>query len=110
MLPKVIYTTNAIESLNYQLQKVTKNRGRFPSTDAAVKLLWLAICNIKDKRTANPRTSAKPKAGSTRARSSRTGNKPSPNSPRPTPTESPPTYDPAYTNNLTGSRSMRLPY
>ena len=53
MLPKVIYTTNAIESLNYQLQKVTKNCGRFPSTDAAVKLLWLAICNIKDKRTAD---------------------------------------------------------
>ena len=50
MLRKVIYTTNSIESLNYQLRKVTKNRGHFPSTDAAVKLLWLAICNIEDKR------------------------------------------------------------
>lgn len=49
-LRKVIYTTNAIESLNYQLRKVTKNRGHFPSDEAAVKLLWLAITNIEDKR------------------------------------------------------------
>lgn len=47
---RVIYTTNAIESLNYQLRKVTKNRGHFPTDDAVVKLLWLAICNIEDKR------------------------------------------------------------
>ena len=47
---RVIYTTNSIESLNYQLRKVTKNRGHFPSDDAVVKLLWLAICNIEDKR------------------------------------------------------------
>lgn len=47
---KVIYTTNSIESLNYQLRKVTKNRGHFPNDAAAVKLLWLAICNIEDKR------------------------------------------------------------
>ena len=47
---RVIYTTNAIESLNYQLRKVTKNRGHFPNDLAAVKLLWLAICNIEDKR------------------------------------------------------------
>ncbi|WP_206426162.1 IS256 family transposase [Nakamurella antarctica] len=50
MLRRVVYTTNAIESLNYQLRKVTKNRGHFPSDDAAVKLLWLAICDIEDKR------------------------------------------------------------
>lgn len=49
-LRRVIYTTNAIESLNYQLRKVTKNRGHFPTDDAVVKLLWLAICNIEDKR------------------------------------------------------------
>ncbi len=49
---KVIYTTNAIESLNFQLRKVTKNRGHFPNDDAAVKLLWLAIMNIEDKRAA----------------------------------------------------------
>lgn len=49
-LRRVIYTTNAIESLNYQLRKVTKNRGHFPNDEAVVKLLWLAICNIEDKR------------------------------------------------------------
>lgn len=49
MLRQVIYTTNSIESLNYQLRKI-KNRGDFPSDDAVVKLLWLAICNIEDKR------------------------------------------------------------
>src|SRR5690348_9943910 len=38
-----------IESLNYQLRKVTKARGHFPG-DAVVKLLWLAIINIEDKR------------------------------------------------------------
>jgi len=47
---RVIYTTNAIESLNYQLRKVTKNRGHFPNDAAVVKLLWLAICDIEDKR------------------------------------------------------------
>ena len=47
---RVIYTTNAIESLNYQLRKVTKNRGHFPNDQAVVRLLWLAICNIEDKR------------------------------------------------------------
>ncbi|ANW64800.1 IS256 family transposase [Mycolicibacterium austroafricanum] len=49
-LRRVIYTTNAIESLNYQLRKIIKNRGHFPNDQAAVKLLWLAICNIEDKR------------------------------------------------------------
>ena len=47
---KLLYTTNAIESLNYQLRKVTKARGHFPNDDAVVKLLWLAIINIEDKR------------------------------------------------------------
>jgi putative transposase len=47
---KLLYTTNSIESLNYQLRKVTKARGHFPSDDAVVKLLWLAIVNIEDKR------------------------------------------------------------
>jgi len=49
-LRRVIYTTNAIESMNFQLRKVTKTRGHFPNDEAAVKLLWLAICNIEDKR------------------------------------------------------------
>jgi putative transposase len=47
---KIIYTTNAIESLNYQLRKIIKNRGHFPGDDAVVKLLWLAIRDIEDKR------------------------------------------------------------
>ena len=47
---KVIYTTNSIESLNYQLRKIIKNRGHFPSDEAVIKLLWLAIRNIEDKR------------------------------------------------------------
>jgi putative transposase len=47
---KIIYTTNAAESLNYQLRKIIKNRGHFPNDDAVVKLLWLAICDIEDKR------------------------------------------------------------
>jgi putative transposase len=47
---KLLYTTNSIESLNYQLRKVTKARGHFPTDDAVVKLLWLAIVNIEDKR------------------------------------------------------------
>ena len=49
-LRKVIYTTNSIESLNYQLRKIIKNRGHFPSDAAAIKLLWLAIRTIEDKR------------------------------------------------------------
>ena len=43
---KVIYTTNAIESMNFQLRKITKNRGHFPDDDAAVKLLYLGIRNV----------------------------------------------------------------
>jgi len=49
-LRRVIYTTNAIGSLNFQLRKIIKNRGHFPNDQAAVKLLWLAICDIEDKR------------------------------------------------------------
>jgi putative transposase len=49
-LRKIIYTTNSIESLNYQIRKIIKNRGHFPTDDAVVKLIWLAICDIEDKR------------------------------------------------------------
>jgi putative transposase len=49
-LRRIIYTTNAVESLNYQLRKIIKNRGHFPNDDAVVKLLWLAIRDIEDKR------------------------------------------------------------
>ncbi|AZL66885.1 IS256 family transposase [Pseudomonas oryziphila] len=43
---KVIYTTNAIESINAQLRKVIKTRGHFPNDDAATKLIWLGLRNI----------------------------------------------------------------
>ena len=48
---KVIYTTNAIESLNMSLRKVTKNRGSFPSPEAVFKLFYLALQNIAKKWT-----------------------------------------------------------
>jgi transposase-like protein len=46
LIRRVIYTTNAIESINSQLRKIIKSRGHFPSDDAASKLLWLALRNI----------------------------------------------------------------
>ena len=48
---KVIYTTNAIESLNMSLRKVTKNRASFPNDEAMFKLLYLALKNIAKKWT-----------------------------------------------------------
>ena len=48
---KVIYTTNAIESVNMSLRKITKNRGSFPSDDALIKLFYLALRNISQKWT-----------------------------------------------------------
>jgi putative transposase len=48
---RVIYTTNAIESLNMSLRKVTKNRGSFPNDEAMFKLLYLALNNISKKWT-----------------------------------------------------------
>ncbi|GAA4763821.1 IS256 family transposase [Citricoccus nitrophenolicus] len=47
---KVIYTTNQIESINYQLRKITKTRGSFPSNEAAIKLVYLGIRNIETTR------------------------------------------------------------
>ncbi|MBQ5942193.1 IS256 family transposase [Massilia sp. AB1] len=44
---RIIYTTNAIESMHMQLRKIVKNRGHFPSDDAASKLLYLALRNIE---------------------------------------------------------------
>ena len=43
---RVIYTTNAIESVNARLRKILKTRGHFPSDEAATKLIWLALRNI----------------------------------------------------------------
>jgi putative transposase len=48
---RAIYTTNAIESLNMSLRKIIKNRASFPSEDAAVKLLYLALRNASQKWT-----------------------------------------------------------
>lgn len=53
---KIIYTTNAIESLNMSLRKIIKNRGHFPSDDAATKLLYLALRNAAKKWTMPART------------------------------------------------------
>jgi putative transposase len=39
-----------IESFNYQIRKIIKNRGQFPTDDAVIKLIWLAIVDIEDKR------------------------------------------------------------
>ena len=47
---KIIYTTNAIESLNYQLRKVTKTKGHFPTEDAVLKIFYLAICGVGNHR------------------------------------------------------------
>lgn len=46
---KVIYTTNAVESLNMTLRKVIKTRASFPNDDAAIKLLYLALLNVAKK-------------------------------------------------------------
>lgn len=42
----MIYTTNAIESLHMQLRKIIKTCGHFPSDEAALTLMWLALRNI----------------------------------------------------------------
>ena len=52
---KVIYTTNAIESLNRSLRKAVKTRGHFPNDEAATKLLYLAIRNQTAKWKMAPR-------------------------------------------------------
>src|SRR5689334_314062 len=49
-LRRVVYTTNMIESINFQLRKITKTRGHFPSDEAAMKLLYLGLRNISSKR------------------------------------------------------------
>jgi putative transposase len=48
---KVIYTTNAIESINMSLRKIIKNRSSFPTDEAVSKLLYLALNNISKKWT-----------------------------------------------------------
>ena len=48
---KVIYTTNIIESLNRTLRKAVKNRGHFPTENAVMKVLYLAIKGVSKKWT-----------------------------------------------------------
>jgi transposase-like protein len=50
---RVIYTTNLIESMNARLRKVTRNRGQFPSEQAALKVLYLAVRNLDEFRRPN---------------------------------------------------------
>jgi transposase-like protein len=48
---EMIYTTNAIESVNMSLRKVTKSRGSFPNDESVMKLFYLALQNISKKWT-----------------------------------------------------------
>jgi putative transposase len=52
---KVLYTTNMIESINYQLRKITKTRGHFPNDDALIKLLYLGCREIGRTNRGNGR-------------------------------------------------------
>jgi putative transposase len=49
-LRKIVYTTNQIESINFQLRKITKTRGHFPDRDSAMKLIYLGLRNISSER------------------------------------------------------------
>jgi transposase-like protein len=51
---RVIYTTNALESVHAQLRKIIKTRGHFPNDEAATKLIWLALRNITAKWDRGP--------------------------------------------------------
>lgn len=51
---KVVYTTNAIESLNSEVRKAIRNKGHFPSDEAATKLIWLALRHIEAKWKSPP--------------------------------------------------------
>lgn len=55
---RILTTTNAIESLHMQLRKIIKTRGHFPSDEAAVKLLYLALRNVKARWGAAPQWKA----------------------------------------------------
>ena len=55
---KIIYTTNAIESLNRVIRKTTKTRGSFPTDAAATKLIYLAIRNFQPNQGGHPSLAA----------------------------------------------------
>jgi transposase-like protein len=76
---KVIYTTNAIESLNMSLRKVTKARGSFPNDEAVSKLLYLALRNIAKNgpcrsTPGRTRSTASPSSTKTGCRRAKPGN------------------------------------
>ena len=48
---KIMYTTNAIESVNFSLRKLIKARASFPNDEAAIKLLYLGLRNIAQRWT-----------------------------------------------------------
>jgi transposase-like protein len=48
---RAIYTTNAIESVNYTIQKIIRHRQSFPNDDAAMKLIFMGLKNISPKWT-----------------------------------------------------------
>ena len=113
--PGHLCTTNAIESLNHRAARSAENRGHFPSDEAAVKLLWLAICNIEDRRAAERAKEKNTPAHSRRANgwTRRRGGSPPTGAHRPRarparrrlprPNQPPPLTEPAYTETLTGS-------
>ena len=51
---RIMYTTNAIESLHSEVRKAVRSRGHFPSDEAATKLIWLALRNITAKWKSPP--------------------------------------------------------
>jgi putative transposase len=53
--------TNAIESINYQLRKVSKTCGQFPTDDAVYKILYLAVCDIESRDKSRGGTGGRPK-------------------------------------------------
>jgi putative transposase len=55
---KVLYTTNMIESINYQLRKISKTRGHFPNDDALIKLLYLGVRDMGRAGTTGSTTTA----------------------------------------------------
>ena len=57
---KILYPTNAIESLHSQVRKAIHNKGHFPSDEAATKLIYLALRNITAKWKNHPRNGMLP--------------------------------------------------
>ena len=61
-IQQVIYTTNAIESVNARIRRAVKARGHFPTEAAALKCVYLAIMSLDPKGTARQRWSNRWKA------------------------------------------------